>query len=97
MTDPDEQRAVHVTITGRVQGVGFRAWTVWEAEERGLQGWVRNRRDGSVEAVFAGPSAEVEDMLAACRQGPSLARVLDLQVDAWDGPLDPGFEARRDG
>ena len=93
----EDRSAVHVTITGRVQGVGYRAWTVWEAEERGLQGWVRNRRDGSVEAVFAGPSARVEDMLAACRQGPSLARVLDLLVDAWDGPIDPGFEARRDG
>ncbi len=98
MAAEDEDRsAVHVTITGRVQGVGYRAWTVWEAQERGLQGWVRNRRDGSVEAVFAGPSAQVEEMLDACRLGPSLARVSDLQVDAWDGPLDPGFEARRDG
>ena len=93
----EDQSAVHVTITGRVQGVGYRAWVVWEAQELGLQGWVRNRRDGSVEAVFAGPAAQVEAMLAACRQGPSLARVANLELDAWDGPIDPGFEARRDG
>lgn len=93
----EDQSAVHVTITGRVQGVGYRAWVVWEAQELGLQGWVRNRRDGSVEAVLAGPAAQVEAMLAACRQGPSLARVTNLELDAWDGPVDPGFEARRDG
>lgn len=85
-----------MTVTGRVQGVGFRAWVVWEAQERGLQGWVRNRRDGTVEAVFAGPAEQVEAMLAACRQGPSLARVANLELDAWGGPIDPGFEVRYD-
>ena len=83
-------------VTGRVQGVGFRAWVVWEAQERALQGWVRNRRDGSVEAVFAGPSEKVDAMLAACRQGPSLARVANLELDVWGGPVDPGFEVRYD-
>ena len=83
-------------VTGRVQGVGYRAWVVWEAQERGLQGWVRNRRDGSVEAVFAGPSGKVEAMLAACQHGPSLARVTNLDMDVWCGPVDPGFEVRYD-
>ena len=64
-----------VTIRGHVQGVGFRAWTEHEARRRALEGWVRNRRDSSVEAVFAGPPDRVADMLKACRHGPSLARV----------------------
>jgi acylphosphatase len=65
----------HVEIRGRVQGVGYRAWVAAEAEARGLEGWVRNRRDGSVEAVFAGPAADVSAMVEACRRGPSSARV----------------------
>jgi acylphosphatase len=65
----------HVSIRGRVQGVSYRAWTADEARRRGLEGWVRNRRDGSVEAVFAGAENIVADMLAACRLGPSSARV----------------------
>jgi acylphosphatase len=64
-----------VTIRGRVQGVGFRAWTEHEAMRRALEGWARNRRDGSVEAVFAGPPETVADMIHACRRGPSLSRV----------------------
>ena len=65
----------HVMIRGRVQRVGYRAWTEYAALERGLEGWVRNRRDGAVEAVFAGSAAAVEDMIAACREGPPGARV----------------------
>ncbi|WP_420964471.1 acylphosphatase [Bradyrhizobium sp. B120] len=65
----------HVTISGRVQGVGYRAWVDEQANSRGLEGWVRNRRDGSVEAVFAGPEAVVADMIAACGRGPFSARV----------------------
>ncbi|HZH52999.1 MAG TPA: acylphosphatase [Microvirga sp.] len=63
-------RTLHVIIRGRVQGVGYRAWTHHQAQLHGLSGWVRNRRDGSVEAVFAGPSDLVDVMLKACRQGP---------------------------
>jgi acylphosphatase len=65
----------HVVIHGRVQGVGYRAWTELTALERGLEGWVRNRRDGSVEAVFKGPDEEVAAMIAECRRGPPGARV----------------------
>ena len=64
-----------VTIRGRVQGVGYRAWVEHQARARGLEGWVRNRRDGSVEALFAGPASVVADMVAASRRGPSSARV----------------------
>ncbi len=97
MTSPDaEQRAIQVTISGRVQGVGFRAWVVWEAQERGLQGWVRNRSDGSVEAVFAGSGPVVDAMLSACHRGPTLAVVSQVQTAPWDGPVDLGFEVRYD-
>jgi acylphosphatase len=65
----------HVTIRGRVQGVGYRAWVERHASAHGLEGWVRNRRDGSVEAVFAGPADIVADMVTSCRQGPSSAGV----------------------
>jgi acylphosphatase len=64
-----------VMIRGRVQGVGYRAWVDHEARRLGLQGWVRNRRDGSVEAVFGGEAKIVTDMIASCRKGPPSSRV----------------------
>jgi len=64
-----------VTIRGRVQGVGYRAWVEHEAVRRGLDGWVRNRRDGSVEALFVGAEDAVAEMMARCRRGPSAAHV----------------------
>jgi acylphosphatase len=66
---------VRVTIRGRVQGVGYRYWLEQQAVARGLEGWVRNRRDGSVEALFAGPADAVSAMIASCRRGPGSARV----------------------
>ena len=72
----------HVTIRGRVQGVGYRYFVEREAQLRDLEGWVRNRRDGSVEAVFAGPAGAVTVMIAACRRGPSSARVDALRDEA---------------
>jgi acylphosphatase len=68
-------RAVHVTVEGRVQGVGYRAWVEREAKARGLAGWVRNRSDGSVEAVFSGDDEAVRAMVEACGRGPRLAAV----------------------
>jgi acylphosphatase len=65
----------HLVVRGRVQGVGYRAFVEDEAVQRRLRGWVRNRRDGSVEAVFAGPRPFVEAMIEACRRGPMSARV----------------------
>lgn len=70
----------HVIISGRVQGVGYRAWTEDAAAERQLRGWVRNRRSGTVEAVFVGSEAGVTEMIDACRQGPSAAHVTGVFV-----------------
>jgi acylphosphatase len=67
-------------IRGRVQGVGYRAWVEREALRYDLEGWVRNRRDGTVEAVFSGPEQDVDTMLAACRRGPRGAHVEALDV-----------------
>src|ERR1700692_2953997 len=67
-----------VRITGRVQGVGYRAWIEHQARNHNLEGWVRNRRDGSVEALFAGPENLVSEMIARARRGPSSARVDDV-------------------
>jgi acylphosphatase len=72
-----------VVIRGRVQGVGYRAWTEIVATERDLEGWVRNRRDGSVEAVFAGTQDTVIAMIELCREGPRGARV--DAIDQCDG------------
>jgi len=72
----------HVTVRGRVQGVGYRYFVEREAQSRDLDGWVRNRRDGSVEAIFAGPAEAVTAMIAACRRGPSSAQVEALQDEA---------------
>ena len=65
----------HVVIRGRVQGIGYRAWTEVTALEHGLEGWVRNCHDGSVEAVFSGAEKDVAAMIAQCRRGPPGARV----------------------
>ncbi|HEY0235434.1 MAG TPA: acylphosphatase [Afipia sp.] len=64
-----------VVVRGKVQGVGYRAWTQYKARRHGLDGWVRNRTDGTVEAVFAGPAEIVQAMIEACAHGPRLASV----------------------
>jgi acylphosphatase len=78
----------HMVVRGRVQGVGYRAFVEDEAQRRGLQGWVRNRRDGSVEALFSGPREMVEAMIEACRRGPFSAKVSELaQREGTDADL----------
>lgn len=69
------QAILQVMIRGRVQGVGYRAWLESQATTCGLEGWVRNRRDGSVEALLAGPPNHVAEMVALCRHGPPSSRV----------------------
>ena len=91
MTDTGTRKAVAVRIEGRVQGVWYRGWTVDEAAARGLDGWVRNRSDGSVEALFAGPEQDVDAMVAACWDGPSAAKVSDVKTQPADVPDEPGF------
>lgn len=87
-------RSVHVVITGRVQGVGYRAWVEAEAAALGLAGWVRNLRDGSVEALFSGEEEAVGTMLAACRKGPPAARVENVATADAAAPDQPGFRFR---
>ena len=85
------RRIVHLEIQGRVQGVGFRIWTEREAARRGLDGWVRNRADGTVEALFAGNESSVESMVQACRRGPAHAIVAMIaELDPLPDP-GPGF------
>ena len=86
-------RGAHVVITGRVQGVGFRYWVEAEAVLRGVTGWVRNRRDGSVEAVFFGEHDAVGAMLEACWDGPDMARVTAVVVSDTD-EAPPDFQIR---
>ncbi|MEP3277137.1 MAG: acylphosphatase [Stappiaceae bacterium] len=73
-------RAVHVVITGRVQGVGYRSWCAREANRHGLSGWIRNRKSGEVEIVFSGSDASLEQVLAICAVGPGFARVDEVKV-----------------
>jgi acylphosphatase len=80
-----------LVISGRVQGVGFRVWMVEHARELGLSGWVRNRLDGSVEALVAGDIAAVEELLRLCRRGPRMAEVVSIEEDMADPPEHFGF------
>ena len=91
-----DERTVRVSVRGRVQGVWFRGWAVEEAHALGLSGWVRNRRDGSVELRMTGPGEAVARMIAACWRGPRAARVTDVQVKnlAADHDLGPRFVQR---
>lgn len=86
-------RTVHAVVKGRVQGVWFRGWTVDQAIARGLSGWVRNRMDGTVEALIHGPAAQVNGMLEALWQGPPSARVDDVAFRETDET--PGFSGFR--
>jgi acylphosphatase len=84
-----------LTIFGKVQGVGYRESLRHEARRRGINGWVRNRRDGSVEALLQGPPQRVEELIAWARRGPPDARVDDLRIDLPDAePRCSGFERR---
>lgn len=86
--------AARVEIYGRVQGVWYRGWTLDQATARGLRGWVRNRRDGSVEALFIGPKDKVDAMVEACREGPPAARVDSVERFAARDDGTSGFTQR---
>lgn len=87
-------RCVRVRVTGTVQGVGYRAWTEAAALRLGLSGWVRNRRDGAVEALICGDPRAVDEMLSACRKGPHHSTVQTLDVIEDDVPAPTGFQIR---
>jgi acylphosphatase len=83
--------AKRLVISGRVQGVGYRAWMIDKAAALGLSGWVRNRADGAVEALIAGDVAAVEEMSRLCRRGPRMATVVSIEEDLAEAPEEPGF------
>lgn len=84
-------RGRRVVIAGTVQGVGYRDWMVREATRLGVHGWVRNRRNGTVEALVAGEEAAVQALLSACRRGPPTARVTEITEEFAEPPEEPGF------
>jgi acylphosphatase len=84
---------LHLRIQGLVQGVGYRWSLVQAARERGVTGWVRNRRDGSVEAMVAGPPDALDDLVDWARRGPPGAQVDSVDIEPGDGTFD-GFEQR---
>jgi len=93
MTDSEQdRRSVRVLIEGRVQGVGFRYWTERVAGELGLAGWVRNRRDGSVEALFSGAVEAVAEMLDRAHEGPPSAVVTSVRLLEEGGGTPEGFD-----
>ena len=81
-------------IHGREQGVWYRGWAVDAARALGLAGWVRNRRDGSVEMLIQGEDEAVAAMIARCRKGPPAARVERIEIDESDEVVPAGFQAR---
>jgi acylphosphatase len=88
-------RSVRLRIAGRVQGVGYRAWMMRQATALGLRGWVRNRADGSVEALVIADEDRVATMIDACREGPFGARVSEVAVSEAADDGSPGFTAER--
>ena len=86
---------VHVYISGRVQGVGYRYSTIHQAQSLGITGWVRNTHDERVEAIFEGDEEAVEKMIEWCKRGPSMAFVTDVQFHkvTYTGEFH-GFSAR---
>ncbi|MBV9735178.1 MAG: acylphosphatase [Acidisphaera sp.] len=83
--------AKRLVIGGRVQGVGYREWLIAAAEALGISGWVRNRGDGTVEALVSGDAASVEELLRACRRGPRGAQVTSIDEEMAEAPDQPGF------
>ena len=83
----------HLEITGRVQGVGFRNYVEFKARTLGICGWVRNRSDGSVEAVISGEPAAVDGMIECARRGPRASAVTEVRISPSEGEF-PGFEVR---
>ncbi len=92
----EEIVGVHVVVQGKVQGVGFRAFTEYHATQKGLNGWVRNRQDGKVEVEAEGPRPILETFLQFLEQGPPLSRVTQIIVDWKDSNRQTqGFTIRR--
>lgn len=86
------RKTIRAVISGRVQGVSYRAWTRKRATHHGVAGWVRNRPDRTVEALFSGPEGAIDALLAECRRGPLMARVDDIALTEAEPFTGEGFE-----
>ena len=93
--DSEDRTRVHVFVSGKVQGVYYRANTRDTAREKGVDGWVRNRSDGRVEAVFEGPESAVSEMVEWCHAGSPAASVESVDAEYGDPEGEDGFEVRR--
>ena len=93
MTDR-QVKTMRLSIKGVVQGVGYRVWLAGRAEAAGLAGWVRNRNDGSVEAVLSGAPEAVDLIVDACWRGPAASRVTAVELEPAQAPAGPGFAVR---
>jgi acylphosphatase len=98
MTDPnpvdDDLTSLRIRIEGSVQAVGFRNFAITEASRLGLDGWVRNRSDGTLEILASGPNATVETFVGLCMRGPTGARVSDIELHKAEPPTEKGFRRR---
>ena len=92
--DDEEVSAKRLIVHGRVQGVFYRAWTVEQARALGLAGWVRNRRDGTVEILAGGESEALDELVRRCRRGPPAAQVDRIEIEASGETPQPGFGKR---
>ncbi len=94
MTETKDAKTVRLMIHGTVQNVFYRASAMSEAERRNLSGWIRNRHDGTVEAVVSGPEEDVDAFIGWTREGPPNARVVRVEIAAAAPPDSPGFIMR---
>ncbi|MBU6298225.1 MAG: acylphosphatase [Alphaproteobacteria bacterium] len=91
MTEEDDFTSLRLKIEGYVQAVGYRHFAITEATRLGLDGWIRNLSDGTVEALASGPTKAVEAFVAACMRGPVGARVTNVELHRADPPAEKGF------
>ena len=94
MSNDADITTLRLRIEGSVQAVGFRYFAMGEARRLGIAGWIRNRSDGTVEALASGSTKAVEEFVAICMRGPPGARVTNLDLHQADPPAEPGFHRR---
>lgn len=94
MSESDDLTTLLLRIEGFVQAVGYRNFAILEARKLGLNGWIRNRSDGSVEALASGSTKAVESFVAVCMHGPPGARVKNVDLKPAEAPAEPGFRRR---
>lgn len=94
MAGDEEQTSLRLKIEGFVQSVGYRNFAITEAHQLGLDGWVRNRSDGTVEILVSGPNAAVETFVGLCMKGPSSARITNIDLHKAEPPSEKGFRRR---